>query len=146
MVGCFALDITERKRAEAALKASEARLAAFMENAPVGMYLKDLDGHYLMANPEMGKLFGRPAEGMIGRTAGDAFPPEEAAMIAHYNRAVIESGRPLVTEEASSDRMDYAWSMIIRFPIRDETGDADAGRRLHSRHLSPQARRGRGQG
>ena len=43
-------------------------------------------------------------------------------MIAHYNRAVIESGRPLVTEEASSDRMDYAWSMIIRFPIRDETG------------------------
>ena len=60
MVGCFALDITERKRAEAALKASEARLAAFMENAPVGMYLKDLAGRYLMANPEMGKLFGRP--------------------------------------------------------------------------------------
>ena len=62
VVGCFALDITERKRAEAALKASEARLAAFMENAPVGMYLKDLAGRYLMANPEMGKLFGRPVE------------------------------------------------------------------------------------
>ena len=44
MVVCFALDITERKRTEAALKASEARLAAFMENAPVGMYLEDREG------------------------------------------------------------------------------------------------------
>ncbi|MGE3294442.1 MAG: PAS domain S-box protein, partial [Geminicoccaceae bacterium] len=120
VVGCFALDITERKRAEAALKASEARLAAFMENAPVGMYLKDLEGRYLMANSEMGKLFGRPAEAMIGRTADDAFPPEAAATIARHNREVIETGRPLVTEEALPDRTDYAWSMIIRFPIRDE--------------------------
>ena len=123
VVGCFALDITERKRAEAALKASEARLAAFMENAPVGMYLKDLAGHYLMANPEMGKLFGRPVETMIGRTAERRVPARGGgARIAQHNREVIETGRPLVTEEYLADRSDYAWSMIIRFPIRDEDG------------------------
>ena len=122
VVGSLALDITERKRAEAALKASEARLAAFMENAPVGMYLKDLAGRYVMANPEMGKLFRRPVETMIGRTAEDAFLAEEAARIAQHNRAVIETGRPLVTEEHLANRGEYAWSMIIRFPIRDEGG------------------------
>ena len=122
VVGCFALDITERKRAEAALKASEARLAAFMENAPVGMYLKDLPGRYLMANPEMGKLFGRPVETMIGRTADAAFLPEEAAEIARHHREVIETGLPLVTEERVAGRSEYAWSMFIRFPIRDDAG------------------------
>ena len=122
IVGCFALDITERKRAEAALRASEARLAAFMENAPVAMFLKDLSGRYLMANPEMGKLFGRPVDELIGRTAEEAFAPEEAARIDRYNREVIETGQPLVTEEYLADRSDYAWSMIIRFPIRDEDG------------------------
>ena len=52
---------------EQALRDSEARLAAFMENAPVGMYLKDLEGRYVLANPEMSKVFARPA-------AGDARP------------------------------------------------------------------------
>ena len=42
-----------------------------MEHAPVGMYLKDTDGRYLIANPEMGKVFGRPAESAIGLTAAD---------------------------------------------------------------------------
>ena len=62
-------DVTEQHRAEEALRASEARLAAFMEHAPVGMYLKDLDGRYLMLNPEMGRVFGRPAAGLLGRGA-----------------------------------------------------------------------------
>ena len=35
---------------------------------------------------------------------------------------MIETGQPLVTEEHLADRSDYAWSMIIRFPIRDEDG------------------------
>ena len=66
-------DIGERMRAEEALKESEARLAAFMEHAPVGMYLKALDGRYLMLNPEIGRVFGRPAEEMLGRRPEDAF-------------------------------------------------------------------------
>lgn len=68
----------ERARAEAELRSSQAMLAAFMENAPVGMYVKDAEGRYILANPVMSKVFGRPASEVIGKTAGDLFPPDEA--------------------------------------------------------------------
>jgi PAS domain S-box-containing protein len=57
-------DVTEQHLAEAALRASEARLAAFMEHAPVGMYLKDLDGRYLTVNPETARMCGLPVGAM----------------------------------------------------------------------------------
>ena len=122
VVGGFALDITERKRAEAALRASEARLAAFMENAPVGMYLKDRDGRYLLANPEMAKVYGRPVEQIIGSTPEDLLTASEAPNIRAADREVLAHGLPTVREEHFPTHTAYAWSMVIRFPIRDEAG------------------------
>ena len=52
-------DITERKRAETALRESEARLQALMEHAPLVVHLKDREGRYVLANPEAARIFGR---------------------------------------------------------------------------------------
>lgn len=110
-------DLSQRQAAHAALRTSEERLAAFMKHAPIGMYLKDTDGRYLMANPEMGKVFGRPAESAIGLSAAEIFGPEEAAMIAENDRRVLESGQPIAVEEHLSGAVDYAWSLVVRFPV-----------------------------
>jgi PAS domain S-box-containing protein len=110
-------DLSQRHAADAALRASEARLAAFMRHAPIGMYLKDTDGRYLVANPEMGKVFGRPAESAIGLSAADIFGPEEAAMIAENDRRVLESGQAIAVEEFLSGAVEYAWSLVVRFPV-----------------------------
>ena len=110
-------DLSRRYAADAALRASEARLAGFMKHSPIGMYLKDTDGRYLMANPEMGKVFGRPAESAIGLSAADIFGPEEAAMIAENDRRVLESGQAIAVEEFLSNAVDYAWSLVVRFPV-----------------------------
>ena len=115
-------DITARLHVEQALRASEMRLAAFMQHAPVGMYLKDLEGRYVMLNPEMANVFRRPAEAVIGRTPEDVFPPDEAAMIRSYDREALATGTATVKEEFLSGLDQYAWSMVIRFPVRDESG------------------------
>lgn len=115
-VGMFS-DLTERKEAEEKLRESEALLAAFMEHAPIGMYLKDAEGRYLMVNPEMGKVFGRPIATVVGKTAAELFEPEEAAMIAEFDREVLETGQSRSVEEHLPGLDDYEWSMVFRFPV-----------------------------
>jgi PAS domain S-box-containing protein len=51
-------DITERKRAEAALKANEQRFRSFIENASVGIYRSTPDGRIIMANPVLLRILG----------------------------------------------------------------------------------------
>ena len=121
-VGMFS-DLTERKRAEEKLRDSQTLLAAFRNNAPIGMYMKDADGRYLMLNPEMEKVFGKPVEEVLGRTAGDLFGPEEAAMISASDREVLRTGQPRSVEEFLPGHEEYAWSLVVRFPIVLQDGE-----------------------
>ncbi|MHC4335637.1 MAG: PAS domain-containing protein, partial [Planctomycetota bacterium] len=43
-------DITERKEAERGLKKSEAKLRTLIENAPIGIYVNDLEGRFIYGN------------------------------------------------------------------------------------------------
>jgi PAS domain S-box-containing protein len=52
------LDITERKRAEEALRESEERFRSLVENATVGIYRTTPDGHILMVNPALVRMLG----------------------------------------------------------------------------------------
>src|SRR5919106_1610449 len=92
-------DVTQLKAMQQALQESAARLAAFMENAPVGMYLKDLEGRYLLLNPEMGKVLGSEVERMLGRTVLESPLGHDAAFILERDQEVLRRGRVLVTEE-----------------------------------------------
>jgi PAS domain S-box-containing protein len=115
-------DITSRLETEHALRTSEARLQAFMQHAPAGMYLKDLEGRYVVANPEMERVQNRPVSEIIGRTPEDVFAPKDAAAIRGYDRQVLRTGSSVVNEEYVPYFPHYVWRLVIRFPIRDEEG------------------------
>jgi len=51
-------DITERKKAEEALRAAETRIRGLMNAVPVGISLSTTDGHLVEANDELWKMFG----------------------------------------------------------------------------------------
>lgn len=56
----LSLDITERKAAEAALEASEARLRAVVDAAPVGLVFADASGRITGSNARVEEIIGRP--------------------------------------------------------------------------------------
>ncbi len=115
-------DITERRTMEQALRSSEARLAAFLANAPVGMYLKDLGGRYVLANPEMSKIFGRPAAEMIGRSADDTAGGHDLQAVSRADAEVLRTGAPVIVEEHAPQLEAYRWSLVFRFPLRQPDG------------------------
>ena len=93
-----------------------------MNNAPIGMFVKGIDGCYVMANPEMARVIGRPVADVLGRSAADVFPRATAAAIAGYDCELMRTGAPSVNEHHLVDRDSYSWIMSIRFPIRDHGG------------------------
>jgi PAS domain S-box-containing protein len=64
-----AIDITERKQSEIALKQSEERFATIFRQSPVGCAILSLDGVFLNVNDNLLRMLALPAEKVIGRTA-----------------------------------------------------------------------------
>jgi len=60
-------DVTRRRKAEEALKESEASLKSYMENAPDGIYMSGLDGTFLYGNRKSEEIVGYRREEMIGK-------------------------------------------------------------------------------
>jgi PAS domain S-box-containing protein len=64
-----AIDITERKQSEIALKQSEERFATIFRQSPVGCAIISMEGVFLNVNDNLLRMLALPAEKVIGRTA-----------------------------------------------------------------------------
>jgi PAS domain S-box-containing protein len=72
-------DITARRQAEAALRASEARFRSMYENAPIGMALLDIHGRILLANPALQRILDYAEEALCRMTFADITHPDDVA-------------------------------------------------------------------
>ncbi len=70
-IGGSIQDITERRRAECALRESKDRLEALFNNALNGILLAGDDGRYVEANPAVCRMVGYTREELLGMSVGD---------------------------------------------------------------------------
>ncbi|MFW6093804.1 MAG: ATP-binding protein [Pseudomonadota bacterium] len=121
-VGRIQRDMVERKRAETALRESEARMQAILDNSPLVLYIKDREGRYLLANRSYLKLFKTSAEELLGLTDYDRFPKAVADEYRANDLRVIETGEPREFEESGVFDGVTRNYVSTKFPLRDETG------------------------
>ncbi|MCZ0904020.1 PAS domain S-box protein, partial [Microcoleus sp. HI-ES] len=75
-VGGVAIEITDRKKAEATLRDSEERFRATVEQAAVGITHPDQTGRYLRVNQKFCEIVGYTASELLSRTWMDVTYPE----------------------------------------------------------------------
>ncbi|MGD9782648.1 MAG: PAS domain S-box protein [Kiritimatiellia bacterium] len=109
-------DVTERIRAEEALRESHALFSLFMHHSPVYTYIKEVtatESRVLVASENFQEMIGIPGSKMAGKTMAELFPPEFAAKIAADDWNVVSRGQTLKLDERLNGR-DY---VSIKFPI-----------------------------
>jgi PAS domain S-box-containing protein len=115
------LYLDRRGRLESEASRNRDMLRAFMENSPIAMYVKDLDGRYLDLNAEARVAFNVGDQRYIGTTAADYFPPELARSLeADDNR--VKAGEVIRTERKSPAFCNYEYEREIKFPVLDAAG------------------------
>jgi PAS domain S-box-containing protein len=93
----IARDITERKRAEAALRLSEEQYRAIFNASFDSMIIRTLEGEIVDANPALESMYGYTREELIGRTFGPIIPEKLAGPYRAY-LAEVATGKPVRTE------------------------------------------------
>ena len=117
-------DITERKRAEAALRESEMRFRAFFEQAAVGIAGVSVDGRYLYANQKFCDLVQRPMDEVLRMTIAQVTHPDYVAADSEHLRQLLNGDAPQYTVEKQYVRSDGSpvWANSTVFPLRNDDG------------------------
>ncbi len=94
-------DITERKRAEDSLRASEERLRIFIENAPAGVAMLDHELRYISCSRRWLIDYGLGDQNLVGRSHYEVFPEVTDRWKEIHRRCLTG-----VTELCERDRFD----------------------------------------
>lgn len=118
-------DITERKQTEETLQNERSLFRTIIDLIPNAVYVKDIEGRKILANPKEVQLTGRDSENeIIGKTDSDLYPTEQARRSADEDNLVIQSGKPILNIEGIlTDKENRLHSLLVsKVPLYDVQG------------------------
>ena len=121
VIQCNIRDITERKRSEKALFISETNLHNLVQTIPDLIWLKDVNGTYLLCNTMFGRFFGAGEAEIVGKTDYDFVDRELADFFRENDRSAMLAGKPTINEEwiTFADDGHRAYLETIKSPMYD---------------------------
>jgi PAS domain S-box-containing protein len=121
-------EISERKRAEEALRKSEERFRAVFENAGNGIAIANCDGRLREINPAFCKMLGYTREELVGRLAVDFVHPDDQAVNFRQFQRLQQGEAPALEFEHRFLRKDgeAIWVRKSASLLRDNAGRIEA--------------------
>jgi PAS domain S-box-containing protein len=117
-------DIQQRKRAEGALRESEARFRTIFEESPIGKALTGTDGRFLTINHSLSEMLGYSQAELTSTSSAAIIHPDDL----DSSRETLKS---LVAGERETSRMEEryihrdgrtVWADVSTFLLRDQDG------------------------
>jgi len=113
------LDISDRKRAEKALRDSDLLVQALMRASDDPLIIEDMEGTILEINEAAASLIGMSKEEAVGQNSFDNMPPEMAEVRRGFARKIREQGKEVRFEDDWGDK----WFDNVVYPVQDEKGE-----------------------
>ncbi len=117
-------DITRERKARSALRKSEAMLRNVMQTLPDQIWVKDLDGVYLMCNEAFAKALGIEVEDVIGTRDAHWVEDQVAARFLMSDQWALQAERTVTFEESNASHINPEAQLfeVHKTPMRDARG------------------------
>ncbi|MDQ3264656.1 MAG: PAS domain-containing protein, partial [Myxococcota bacterium] len=109
------------------LEKAHGLVQAFMDYSPAGVFLKDLQHRYLLANRQMQELIaadqpGGPPPPVVGQTTRDLYPEAIADAVDRDDDRALASGKAVESEQLIRRGRDQRVFLVTKFPVRNAQG------------------------
>jgi PAS domain S-box-containing protein len=116
------MDIESCRTAAQRVRDLQARLQSMLDNAPAGVFFKDLDGRYVLVNRRCEAFFGRTNAELRGKRSDEVLSRTTTAAVMARDAAVIDSLRTQTSEDSIDGPDGPQVLLTTRFPLRDGEG------------------------
>lgn len=110
-------------RLKPSMKIFENLLQSMADHTSSVIYLKDLEGKYILINRQHEKLFSIKNEDVKGKTDFDIFPEDIARSFRANDEQVLKSGQTMEMEEIAPHEDGPHTYISVKFPVRDSQGE-----------------------
>jgi len=103
IIGCtaFARDITDKVMADRNLKNNQILMNSLINSTSESIFVKDIEGKYVLVNQNFEKLIGKEREEIIGYTDYDLYPEIIAKAIIERQNDIINSSENVTYEQVN---------------------------------------------
>ncbi|MCX6138792.1 MAG: PAS domain S-box protein, partial [Ignavibacteriales bacterium] len=130
-------DISERKRAEEALKDSEMRFRLLAENSIEMISRHTSDGAYIYASPACRTLLGYEAEELVGHSSFEFIHPDDLACIEKSRQTVLETPKTdAVTYRLRRKDGTYIWIESTSHSLKEKESGETVEIQVSSREIT----------
>ncbi|MCW9012683.1 MAG: bacteriohemerythrin [Gammaproteobacteria bacterium] len=105
---------------------SKGRFASFVDNLPVVIYMKNLQGQYILSNKYLNQQLDLANSQVLGKTDKDIFKEDFAQKIMQDDKLVLAEKRAMEFEDYLLDETNDLIFYTTKFPIVSKHGDIEA--------------------
>src|SRR5258706_15243191 len=98
-------------------------LQAVIEATPDAIFIKDLDGRYVLINQAMARFVGKPAADIIGKRDVEVYPEEPARRFIEADMHGLASGKPHSFEGVATSETGTQADRVTKGGYGDPDGE-----------------------